>query len=114
MKSIIKITRRVTRKDKETEEIAYFISSLAPEKMAELFNYGIRSHWAIENSLHYVKDKTFKEDASKISKGYSPENFTVFRNIALNIFRNHGWTNIAQAIRLVPNDIDGLWNLILA
>lgn len=114
MKSIIKITRRVTRKDKETEEIAYFISSLAPEKMAELFNYGIRSHWAIENSLHYVKDKTFKEDASKISKGYSPENFTVFRNIALNIFRNHGWMNIAQAIRLVPNDIGELWNLILA
>jgi len=114
LKSIIRISRKIKKKNKETEEIAYFISSLLPTTQAKTFNIGVRSHWSIENSLHYTKDKTFKEDESKIRTGNAPENISVFRNIVLNIFRHHGWTNMAQAIRLVSNDVDELWNLILA
>lgn len=114
LKTIIRVSRKVVRKNKETEEIAYFISSLSTDTKASVFNRGIRSHWAIENSLHYVKDKTFKEDSSKIKTGNSPENFTVFRNITLNIFRYHGLQNMASAIRLHSDDIKKLWELILA
>ena len=114
VRSIIRVCRKVKRGNNETEEIAYFISSLPPTNTAKTFNLGIRSHWAIENSLHYTKDKTFKEDESKIRTGNAPENFSVFRNIVLNIFRHHGWTNMAQAMRLAPNDVGELWNLIIA
>ena len=114
LKSIIKIERIVERKNNETSEIAYYISSLSSDIGAEEFNNAIRGHWSIENSLHYVKDKTFKEDESKIKKKYAPQNFSTIRNIAINIFRKNGYQNMAQAIRLVANDIYKLFSMILA
>lgn len=79
---------------------------------AYAFNIGIRRHWGIENRLHYVKDVTFKEDDSKIKSGNAPENFSLIRNIVINIFRNNGWTGMKQAIRLHSNDISELKKLI--
>jgi predicted transposase YbfD/YdcC len=113
LKSIIKVTRKVKHRDKATEETAYFISSLPATTTAKVFNEGIRSHWSIENSLHYVKDVTFREDASKIRTGNAPQNLSVVRNIVINIFRGHGYENIVQGVRLVANDIMKIWGLIL-
>lgn len=79
-----------------------------------MFNQGIRSHWSIENSLHYVKDKTFGEDGSRIRTGNAPANFSIIRNIVLNIFRKNNYQNIAQAVRLISNDIDRIFQLIIA
>jgi predicted transposase YbfD/YdcC len=114
LESIIKVNRLVIKKNKETEETAYFISSVSSITLAKTFNQWIRSHWSIENSLHYTKDKTFKEDESKIRTGNAPENISLIRNIVINIFRQNGYTNMAQAIRLVSNDILKLWDIILA
>ena len=114
LKSIIKIEREAIIKGDKRFEIAYFITSLSSEKSAKFFNDGVRSHWAIENSLHYTKDTTFREDASKIKTGDAPQNISLIRNICINIFRKKGYTNIAQAIRLNSNDIDKIWNLITA
>lgn len=111
------VKRRVskTKKLKTTKETAYFISSLSPLlTSAKEFNQGIRSHWSIENSLHYVKDKTFQEDGSRIRTKNAPQNMSLIRNIAINIFKKHNYDNIAQATRLVANDIFGLWELISA
>ena len=115
IQSVIKIERIVNRgKKKLTKEISYFISSLSADNSPSFFSEGIRSHWSIENGLHYVKDVTFKEDASKIRTGNSPENMSLFRNIAINIFRKNGFNNMSQAIRLVSNDIYKIWQLIIA
>lgn len=115
IQSVIKIERIVNRgKKKLTKEISYFISSLSADNSPSFFSKGIRSHWSIENGLHYVKDVTFKEDASKIRTGNSPENMSLFRNIAINIFRKNGFNNMSQAIRLVSNDIYKIWQLIIA
>ncbi|MCP4552671.1 MAG: ISAs1 family transposase [Bacteroidetes bacterium] len=114
LQSIIKIERIVERNNDVTNEVAYYISSLPPSTGAKEFNSVIRGHWLIENSLHYTKDKTFKEDESKITKGYAPQNISTMRNIAINIFRENGYKNMAQAIRLVANDIVKLLNMILA
>jgi predicted transposase YbfD/YdcC len=114
LQSIVKIERIVKRHNKDTREIAYYISSLSVNTKAKEFNKAIRNHWAIENSLHYVKDKTFREDASKIRKGSAPQNLSIIRNVAINIFRNHGYTNMAQAIRLVSDDLRKIYRMMLA
>lgn len=109
-KQFIQVNRIVKEKGKRSKETAYFISSL--EVSALLYGVGIRSHWAIENSLHWVKDVTLKEDASKINLGEAPSILSTIRNGALNIFRKNGMHEIAKAIRLVSNDIGKLYTLI--
>jgi predicted transposase YbfD/YdcC len=66
-----------------SKEIRYYISSL-PQAPARLLA-AVRSHWAIENSLHWVLDVTFREDESRIRRGDAAENMTVLRRLALNI-----------------------------
>ena len=111
LQQIIGVYRRVMWKGNITEETAYFISS--KNSNAFLYEEGVRSHWAIENSLHGVKDVTLKEDDSKIRKGNAPQNISALKSISLNIFRTNDFTNMAEAMRLVSNDIDTLYNLLI-
>jgi predicted transposase YbfD/YdcC len=69
----------------ETER-RYFISSLS-KTSALKFGRLIRSHWRVENQLHWVLDMTFDEDASRIRNGYAAENFSRLRRIALNLLK---------------------------
>ena len=47
----------------------------------------IRSHWAVENSLHWVLDMTFREDECRLRSGNAPANFAVIRHMAHNLIR---------------------------
>lgn len=110
IKQLISIERIVDRQGKKSKEMAYFISS----KNTNAFKYkeGIRLHWEIENSLHYVKDVTLKEDASKIVTGNAPQNLSTIKNISINIMRKNQYKNMAQAMRLVANNIPLLKSMI--
>ena len=110
LQQIIGVHRIVNDKGKTSEEMAYFISS--KDKNAFFYTEGVRSHWSIENSLHWVKDVTLKEDDSKIRKGNAPQNISTIKNIGLNIYRKNEYKNIAQAIRLVSNDIITLYKIV--
>lgn len=112
IKQLVKISRKVKRKGLLSQEVFYYISSL-DNGFCGLYAYGIRAHWAIENSLHWVKDVTLKEDSSKIIKGEAPSIISTLRNGALNIFRKNGMDQIQKAIRLTSNDIAKLCQLIL-
>lgn len=68
---------------KTTVETRYFISSL--EENAEKFANSVRSHWRIENSLHWILDVALREDDCRIRKDNAPQNFAVLRQIAVNI-----------------------------
>lgn len=68
-------------------EKRYYISSL--DSSAQVFGDAVRSHWGIENSVHWVLDIAFREDESRIRKGYAPENFAAIRHIALNLLREN-------------------------
>jgi predicted transposase YbfD/YdcC len=111
LQQVVGVHRIVIEKGEKREEMAYFISSL--NSNALLYEEGIRSHWAIENSLHFVKDGTFKEDASKIITGNAPQNISTIKNISINILRTNQHTNMAQATRLVANDVKLLYDLII-
>jgi len=68
-----------------TKDTRFYISSC--HASAELLLNTSRKHWGVENSLHWTLDVTFREDESRIRKGASPENYAIFRHIALNIIR---------------------------
>jgi predicted transposase YbfD/YdcC len=85
LKSIIKIESIRTVKNKTTKETRYYLSSL--KTTARKFNRIIRSHWGIENSLHWVLDMSFREDESRIRAGHSAENLGILRHMALNLLK---------------------------
>jgi predicted transposase YbfD/YdcC len=72
--------------DKSTTETRYFITSLYSN--ASEFGRSVRQHWAIENSLHWVLDVTFREDLCRIRKDNAAENFAIVRHIALNLTKS--------------------------
>lgn len=67
----------------------------SPQRLGRL----ARSEWTIENRLHFVRDTTFAEDASKIRTGHGPENMATLRNLAVNTLRAAGHHNIAAGLR---------------
>lgn len=69
----------------ETEK-RFYISSL-PADAAKL-NNAVRSHWAVENNLHWVLDVTFKDDGSRIRRGMASENMVVMKHLAINLLKN--------------------------
>ena len=70
-------------KGKTTIETRYYISSLPNN--AQKFGESVRSHWGIENSLHWVLDVGFREDDCRIRKDNAPQNFAMIRHISLNL-----------------------------
>ena len=69
--------------NKTTVETRYYICSLRSN--AKKLGTSIRSHWGVENSLHWVLDVTFREDDCRIRKDNAPTNFAVLRRIAINL-----------------------------
>jgi predicted transposase YbfD/YdcC len=66
-------------------EERYYLSSLPAD--AKLLNETVRSHWGVENSLHWVLDVTFGEDRGRSRKGHAPENFGLLRRLALCLLK---------------------------
>ena len=109
--SIIEVERIVTKKEKTTKEIAYFISDLKPEIGAKYFFESIRAHWQIE-SFHYIKDKTFLEDAWKVKTKNAPANYSIIRNLSINIFRHRGYDCIQEVIEKCANNVEFMMSLL--
>jgi predicted transposase YbfD/YdcC len=81
----IETIRQVTNQDNPRCEIRYFLSSC--DASAEKQIQAIRSHWGIENRLHWVLDMSFREDECRIRDANAARCFSVLRKIALNLVR---------------------------
>ena len=85
LKTVVMVVSERRLWNKTTTEVRFYLSSLASN--AEKIAQAIRSHWGIENSLHWTLDVTFSEDKSRIRKDHSPENFALLRRLAVNLLK---------------------------
>ena len=96
----IRSDRLECQTQKRSLKTHYGITSLAPMKAdAERLLELTRSHWAIENGLHYRRDVTFKEDSCRMKSHRAAEALAVCNNLALGLIRHAGWDNVAEARR---------------
>lgn len=78
--------RRVEGKPDETKTRYFLLSQAFPaDKLLQI----VRTHWTIENQLHWVLDVVFDEDGARNRKDNGPQNIAVLRKIALNLLRSH-------------------------
>jgi predicted transposase YbfD/YdcC len=82
----------------KTEEVRYYIGSRAAK--AKAYTHSIRSHWGIENGLHWVLDVCFDEDQCRMRKDHSPENMALLRRLALCLLKKHGGKGSIRGKRL--------------
>jgi len=80
---VVESTREVN--GEQTVERRYYLSSLALD--VELFARAVRSHWGVENKVHWVMDVCFNEDQSRARTGYAAENLATLRRLALNMLK---------------------------
>lgn len=83
LQTLVVVARERILWNKTTFEVQFYITSCAPK--ASHLAQVIRSHWGVENQLHWSLDVVFSEDASRIRKGHRPRNFSLLRRLALNL-----------------------------
>ena len=81
----VALSYRQTKQGKESLEYRYYISSAKLSKAR--FANAVRSHWAVENSLHWVLDVSMKEDECQIYRGNAADILSGARKLALNMLR---------------------------
>jgi predicted transposase YbfD/YdcC len=87
LKTVVRMesTREIKKTGQKEHATRYYISSLGAQ--AKDFQKIIRSHWAVENKLHWILDVSFGEDASRKRAGHAAQNFSLLSKIALNLLR---------------------------
>ena len=100
LSSIIKITseRIIKKTDTYSSETRYYISSLLEK--AKLINNSIRSHWAVENNLHWSLDVIMKEDGQRNYIGNAAQNMNMMKKIALGMLTNEKTIKSSKARKM--------------
>lgn len=97
------VVRERTEHGKKTLEVVHGITSLTPERAdAQRLLALIRGHWRIENGLHYKRDVTMGEDASRVRSGAAPQVMAALRNSVIHVLHEVA-PNLAAAMRTMGN-----------
>jgi predicted transposase YbfD/YdcC len=108
---MIESTREISGKIEQ--ETRFYITSLVI--LAALFGPVVRSHWAIENSLHWVMDMNFRDDECRVRTDHAPANFTTIKHMAYNLLRRASGKNSLRSRRKIAAwDDDFLAGLVTA
>lgn len=116
VEQVFKLERRFKRMrdGKVMEEVVYGVTSLtveeaSPERLLAL----VRTHWQIENGLHYRRDDTLKEDRCTLRTGHAPEAMAVINNIVLGLLLGRGVKNVPDARRDMEANPQQAFDLIV-
>jgi predicted transposase YbfD/YdcC len=98
---------RITSKSgKHQREIVYGLTSLTPAQASPARLLALtRAYWGIENGLHYRRDVTFHEDATRLTQGHAGHVMATLNNLVLGLLRLAGFTNLAAARRYCGADL---------
>jgi hypothetical protein len=97
--------KRWIRKTVKSAVAVFIVTSLTAREAAPVHLAGyVRGHWTIENKVHWVRDVTFREDASRVRTGPKPRIMATLRNLAIGLIRQAGYTKIAATIRRIKYD----------
>lgn len=112
---IVRVERERRIKGETTVEVGYYITSLGRDR-ADATRLGklIRSHWGIENRLHYVRDMTLGEDACRVRKGSGVAVMAALRNTAIYLLGKVDAPSKAAATRRFAAHPDEALTLVLA
>jgi len=113
MKAVVVVESTREIGDKIERETRFYITSLI--LLASLLGPIVRSHWAIENSLHWVMDMVFRDDESRIRTDHAPANFTTIKHMAYNMIRRApGNDSLRLRRKIAAWDDDFLASIIAA
>jgi predicted transposase YbfD/YdcC len=101
----VKKGKRWVKKQVKTAVAVFIITSLDAREAApgHLAGY-VRGQWTIENKVNYVRDVTYREDASRVRTGPRPRIMATLRNLAIGLIRQAGYIRIAATIRKIKHD----------
>jgi len=91
LQSLIMVTSERRINGESSIENRFYIASLPPD--AKHLLHTIRSHWGIENQLHWVLDMSFREDDSRVRQGNATENLAIMRHLCLNLLKKEMTAN---------------------
>lgn len=92
--------RTVIKTGKHSVEVSYGLTNLgSDEARAAQLEVLWRGHWTIENRKHYVRDVTLGEDHGQAYCGSTAQALASLRNALIDLMRQHGWNNLADALR---------------
>jgi predicted transposase YbfD/YdcC len=113
LKAVVMVESSREVSGKVEQETRFYITSLV--MLAALLGPVVRSHWAIENSLHWVMDMIFRDDECRVRTDHAPANFTTIKHMAHNLLRRASTKDSLRLRRKVAAwDDDFLASLIAA
>jgi predicted transposase YbfD/YdcC len=100
---------------KTSQDVEYGITSLTRTKAsAQRVLQVRRQHWLVETGLHYRRDVTFHEDATRMTQGTAGRLLAMIHNLVLGLIKQAGYRNAAQARRYFDGHIDQAFALLVA
>jgi len=96
--AMVESERTVREKNETQVERRYFISSLPADDAARMLSI-IRTHWAVENDLHWSLDVAFREDDSRVRQDQAQQNMAMMRRLALSLLKQDTQTKAGIAAR---------------
>lgn len=113
LKSVVMVESKREIGDKIEQETRFYITSLV--LAAHLIGPVVRSHWVVENSLHWVLDMVFRDDECRVRKDHAPANFVTLRHMAHNLIRRApGKDSLRMKRKVAAWDDDFLASLVAA
>jgi len=100
---------------KTSQDVEYGLTRLTRKKAsAQRVSHVRRQHWLVETGLHYRRDVTFHEDATRMTKAAAGCILAMIHNLVLGLIKQAGYHNAAHARRYFDGHIDQAFALLLA